>query len=70
MFNSNELYIKNNYFKCEKLATRLLAAKKVELELKAVDESKFDRTMEELCQDESSNDLWLKCTHGNSVKFQ
>lgn len=42
----------------------MLAAKKIELELKAIDERKFDQTMEELCQDDSSNNLWLKCTHG------
>lgn len=43
---------------------RLLVAKKVELELKALDADKFNRTMEELCREPSSNQLWLKCTHG------
>lgn len=42
----------------------LLAAKEVELELRALDENKFSQTMEELCKDNSDN-LWLKCTHGN-----
>lgn len=48
---------------------RLLAAKKIELELKALDENRFDRTIEELCREASPNDLWLKCTHGNLNAF-
>lgn len=43
----------------------LLAAKKIELELKALDAHKFNWTMEELCRDGSTNNLWLKCIHGN-----
>lgn len=41
---------------------RLLAAKKIELELKVSDEDKFNLTMEELCRESSPNNLWLKCT--------
>lgn len=45
---------------------RCLIAKKIELELKESDESKFNQTMKELCDEPISNDnLWYQYTHGN-----
>lgn len=42
---------------------RLVAAKRIELELKALDESKLNRTIEELCRESPLENVWLKCTH-------
>lgn len=43
----------------------MVIAKRLELELKAMDEKKFNQTIADLCYELPSNDYWLECTHGN-----
>lgn len=49
--------------------TRIVVAKRLELELKAMDEKKMNRTIGDLCDELPSNDLWLTCTHGKIRKL-
>lgn len=52
------------------LIFRLLAAKRIELELKALDANKLNRTIEDLCHESAPDELWLKCTYGKWNGFE
>lgn len=47
----------------------VVAAKEVELELKALDENNFSRTIEELCNDDTTGEMWLKYTQSNWMNY-
>lgn len=48
----------------------MLFAKRVELELKAIDEKMLKRTIKDLCSETSPENLWLKSTHGKSMYLE